>query len=152
MLLFEWKSKGEKCSLTELVCILQTWVSKCTTYHLWLPINTQSLLLFTVNRWIEMLPELASGMFNVQKPSLSSFSYLRRRTLGILFSSRRPLKLFLTCSTYFWNDIHIFALFSLFWANNPTWHNLWSIFGGGFSRLKIASEGSLRFATLTPGV
>lgn len=40
--------------------------------------------------------------------------YLRILTLGNLFSGLRPLKLFLTCSTYFWNDIHIFALFSLF--------------------------------------
>lgn len=40
----------------------------------------------------------------------TSSSYLRILALGILFSGLRPLKLFLTCSTYFWNDIHIVAL------------------------------------------
>lgn len=70
------------------------------------------------------------------------FSYLRRLTLGILFSSLRPLKLFLTCSTYFWNDIHIFALFSLFFE--PGIIPLDTTFGpflGGLGGCKTTTKG-----------
>lgn len=54
-----------------------------------------------------------------------SSSYLSILTLGILFSGLRPLKLFLTCSTYFWNDIHILAPApSSPTLNKTSWRNL----------------------------